>query len=345
MIEKQKGENMSENMFVAQIKKGTYRNEKVKGTFPVVSELKQAKDGSWFITVNAQKSKFKNPKIRVKLDNPENVVVSEGTVESVNETDEQAMNRIAERFKILDEMTEATIDGVVRGMVVSGPPGVGKTFGVEQVLEKDSIFDMMADKPLRHTFVKGTMSAIGLYSTLYKYSDPKNIVILDDCDSILFNEDALNILKAALDSGKKRKISWNSDSHFLRREGVPDTFEFKGSVIFITNLKFDNVRATKIKDHLEAILSRCHYLDLTMDTARDKILRIKQIARDGGLFDTKGLTKEQEVEIIDFMVANQKKLREVSLRMAQKIADLRNMSKTGDRWKSLAETTCMKRAA
>ena len=81
------------------------------------------------------------------------------------------MNRIAERFKILDEMTEATIDGVVRGMVVSGPPGVGKTFGVEQVLEKDSIFDMMADKPLRHTFVKGTMSAIGLYSTLYKYSE------------------------------------------------------------------------------------------------------------------------------------------------------------------------------
>jgi len=341
---KKKGENMSENQFVAQINKGLYRNQKVKGAFPVVSELKQAKDGSWFITVNAQESKFKKDKIRVKVD-PENVTVSEGSVESVNETDEQAMNRIAERFKILDEMTEATIDGLVRGMVVSGPPGVGKTFGVEQVLEKDSLFDMMADKPLRHTFVKGTMSAIGLYSTLYKYSDPKSIVVLDDCDSILFNEDALNILKAALDSGKKRKISWNSDSHFLRREGVPDTFEFKGSVIFITNLKFDNMRATKIKDHLQAILSRCHYLDLTMDTARDKILRIKQIARDGGLFDTKGLTKDQEVEIINFMVDNQKRLREVSLRMAQKIADLRNMSKTGDRWMSLAESTCMKRVA
>ena len=216
----------------------------------------------------------------------------------------------------------ATIDGVVRGMVVSGPSGVGKTFGVEQVLEKDSLFDMMADKPSRHTFVKGTMSAIGLYSTLYKYSDPKNIVILDDCDSILFNEDALNILKAALDSGKKRKISGTLTHTSWRREGVPDTFEFKGSVIFITNLKFDNVRATKIKDHLEAILSRCHYLDLTMDTARDKILRIKQIARDGGLFDTKGLTKDQEVEIINFMVDNQKRLREVSLRMAQKLQTL-----------------------
>jgi len=239
-------------------------------------------------------------------------------------------------------MTNATLDGIVRGMIVTGPPGVGKTFGVEQVLEKDSLFDMMANRPIRHTFVKGAMSAIGLYSTLYKYSDSKSIVVLDDCDSILWNEDALNILKAALDSGKKRRISWNSDSNFLRREGVPGEFEFSGSVIFITNLKFDSTRQTKIKDHLEAILSRCHYLDLTLDTTRDKIMRIKQIARDGGLFDTKGLTKIQEQEIIEFMVEKQDRLREVSLRMAQKIADLRNMNK--DRWKVLTESTCMKRA-
>jgi len=335
-------------MNVVQIENGSYRNQEVNGIFPVVKGITKAKDGSFFVTVNAKETEFNNPKIRVKVDMQEQVTELEGSAgKVVTETDEEAIERIAERFSILEEMTGATIDGVVRGMVVTGPPGVGKTFGVEQVLEKDSLFDVMADKPLRHTFVKGAMSAIGLYSTLYKYSDPKNIVILDDCDSILFNEDALNILKAALDSGQKRRISWNSDSHFLRREGVPSEFEFKGSVIFITNLKFDNVRSTKIKDHLDAIMSRCHYLDLTLDTTRDKILRIKQIARDGGLFDKKGLSKEQEVEIIDFMVENQTKLREISLRMAQKIADLRKMSiqqlGDGSRWKRLAETTCMKR--
>ena len=335
-------------MNVVQIENGSYRNQEVNGIFPVVKGITKAKDGSFFVTVNAKETEFNNPKIRVRVDMQEQVTELEGSAgKVVTETDEEAIERIAERFSILEEMTGATIDGVVRGMVVTGPPGVGKTFGVEQVLEKDSLFDVMADKPLRHTFVKGAMSAIGLYSTLYKYSDPKNIVILDDCDSILFNEDALNILKAALDSGQKRRISWNSDSHFLRREGVPSEFEFKGSVIFITNLKFDNVRSTKIKDHLDAIMSRCHYLDLTLDTTRDKILRIKQIARDGGLFDKKGLSKQQEVEIIDFMVENQTKLREISLRMAQKIADLRKMSiqqlGDGSRWKRLAETTCMKR--
>ena len=325
-------------MSVVQITNGFYRNQEVTGIFPVVQELKEAKDGSHFITVDASETEYNRAKMRVKV-RPENIE----TVSQHRETDEQVMDRIAERFSILDEMTEATIDGIVRGMVVSGPPGIGKTYGVEQILEKDSLFDVMADNPLRHTFVKGTMSPIGLYAMLYKYSDSKNIVVLDDCDSILFDENALNILKAALDSGKKRMISWNSDSHFLRREGVPDRFEFKGSVIFITNLKFDNVRSTKIKDHLEAIMSRCHYLDLTLDTTRDKILRIKQIARDGGLFDTKGLSKDQEVDIVSFLEENQKRMREISLRMAQKLADLCKMAPENNRWKRLAETTCMKR--
>ena len=333
-------------MNIVKIENGTYNNTEINGCFPLVKGITKSKDGSYFVKVKVTDSDEKvftgRDACRIKIENQDQVTEVEGSAnKKVVETDDQGMDRIKERFDILDEMTNATLDGIVRGLVVTGPPGVGKTFGVEQVLEKDSIFDMMADKPMRHTFVKGAMSAIGLYSTLYKYSDSKSIVVLDDCDTILFNEDALNILKAALDSTKKRKISWNSDSNFLRREGVPGEFEFNGSVIFITNLKFDSTRQTKIKDHLEAILSRCHYLDLTLDTTRDKLLRIRQIAREGGLFDTKGLTKIQEQEIIEFMYEKKDRLREISLRMAQKIADLRNMDK--NRWKVLTESTCMKR--
>ena len=334
-------------MNIVKIENGTYNNTEINGCFPLVQGITKSKDGSYFVKVKVTDSDEKvftgRDACRIKIDNQDQVTEVENVKlgKKVAETDEQGMDRIAERFEILEEMTNATLDGIVRGMVVTGPPGVGKTYGVEQVLEKDSLFDMMADKPLRHTFVKGAMSAIGLYSKLYEYKDSKNILVLDDCDTILFNEDALNILKAALDSCKKRKISWNTDSNLLRREGVPSSFEFNGSVIFITNIKFDNMRSTKIKDHLEAILSRCHYLDLTLDTTRDKLLRIKQIAREGGLFDTKGLTKIQEQEIIEFMYENKNKLREISLRMAQKIADLRNMD--GKRWKVLTESTCMKR--
>jgi hypothetical protein len=156
----------------------------------------------------------------------------------------------------------------------------------------------------------------------------------------VFQDDvALNILKAALDSGKKRRICWNSDSAMLRREGVPDTFDFKGSAIFITNLKFDHLKSKKLQDHLEALQSRCHFLDLTLDTMRDKFLRIKQIFRQGQLFNDYDFTPEQGDEILNFMDENKDRLREMSLRMALKIADL---TKVSSNWRALAENTVMK---
>jgi hypothetical protein len=133
-----------------------------------------------------------------------------------------------------------------------------------------------------------------------------------------------------------------SESSALRREGIPDSFEFKGSVIFITNLKFDTMKSQKLRDHLDALQSRCHYLDLTLDTMRDKILRIKQIANDGVLFQDYDFEPVVQDEIIGFMDANKNKLREMSLRMALKIADLRKSFPLN--WKRMAETTCMRSA-
>lgn len=258
------------------------------------------------------------------------------------ETDEQAMSRIRERFEILHSMTKAAINGDIRAMIVSGPPGVGKSFGVEAEVDKAVLFDQISGKRLRAEVVKGSATAIGLYQTLYRYSDRNCLVVFDDCDSILLDDVALNLLKGALDSGKKRTISWLGESHTLRREGIPDRFEFKGSVIFITNLKFDQMRSQKLRDHLDALQSRCHYLDLTLDTMRDKILRIRQIAADGELFQDYEFDAAAQQEIIDFMSTNQLRLREVSLRMALKVADLRKSF--AENWQRLAETTCMKAA-
>ena len=261
-------------------------------------------------------------------------------VDNPKETDEQIMNRLRDRFEILTEMTQASIEGVVRGMVVTGPPGVGKSFGVEEVLEKNNLFDKLAGNKLRFAIEKGAASAIGLYKLLYTYSDKSNVLVLDDCDTVLYDETSLNLLKAALDSSKKRKLSWNTDSALLRREGIPDTFEFNGSVIFITNLKFDNVRG-KIKDHLDAIMSRCHYLDLTMDTTREKMLRCKQIVADGMLNEYK-FTKEEEQEVLDYIFDNKDRMREISLRMVCKVADLKKSMSS--KWQAMVQATCMKRA-
>ena len=259
-----------------------------------------------------------------------------------NETDDEIKARLRERFNILDDMTRAVKKGTVRAMIVSGPPGVGKSFGVEAVLGKhDTMANIAGNEKLKkYEVVKGAMSALGLYSKLYQFSDPKNILVFDDCDSVLLDDLSLNILKAALDSGKKRMIHWNTDSHMLRREGVPDSFEFKGGAIFITNIKFENVKSKKLRDHLEALESRCHYLDLTIDTEREKVLRITQIVEDGMLEKYEFQHNEVE-EILNFIDENKKKLRELSLRMVLKIADLRKGFP--DRWQGIASMTCMRR--
>jgi DNA-binding NarL/FixJ family response regulator len=255
-------------------------------------------------------------------------------------TDEELIEKTRARFQVLTDMTKAVKAGDVRAMIVTGPPGVGKSFGVEEVLTKDDLFNTLGERKPRYEIVKGAMSAIGLYSKLYEFSSEKNVIVFDDCDSVLLDDLSLNILKAALDSSKKRTISWNTDSRILRSEGIPDRFEFKAGAIFITNIKFENVRSKKLQDHLAALESRCHYIDLQMDTDREKVLRIKQIVADG-MLDEYELSDVAKIDVVDFVSTNRAKLRELSLRTVLKVAQLRKAF--ADNWEAMAEVTVMKR--
>lgn len=339
-------------MSVVLVRNGSYRNVPIINTkFTLVKGFQQGKKGNYITVRNDGIFPIAIDNIKVKVEDMSDFEFVEGsapTEQAVNkapavvESDEEAMDRIATRFAILDEMARATTNGGIRAMIVSGPPGVGKSFGVEQQLEKASMFDRLAGKTLKYEVVKGAMTALGLYATLFKHSDKNHVLVFDDCDSVLMDDLSLNILKAALDSGKRRRIYWNSDSSMLRREGIPDAFDFNGSCIFITNIKFENLRSKKLQDHLEALQSRCHFLDLTIDTERDKMLRIKQVHRDtdGGLFRDYHFDGDQGEQVLQFMFENKNRLRELSMRMALKIADLVKIS---DNWKLLAESTVMKR--
>lgn len=338
------------------IKNGSYRNMNVSGkTFQLVKQFQPGANGGFVTVENGNQFPGCPEKLRIKLNS---VADYEFTTESdtavqqlVTQTevdpnagvsDEERIEQIAQRFQILEDMTKAATQNEITAMIVSGPPGVGKSYGVEQEIEKATLFDQIAGRRLRAEVVKGSATPIGLYQTLYKYSDRNCLVVFDDCDAILMDDVALNLLKGALDSGKKRKISWLAESRVLRSEGIPDSFHFKGSVIFITNLKFDKVRSQKLRDHLDALQSRCHYLDLTLDSMRDKILRIKQIAKSGALFQDLDIEQSGQDDIIEFMDSNKNRLREMSLRMAIKIAQLYK-SFPGN-WRAMSESTCMKSA-
>jgi hypothetical protein len=340
-------------MSVIRIKRGTYRNAPViNTTFKLVRGYQVGAKGGYVTVKNEGHFPIDIDNIKIKVDNissieylsgePMTEAVVESQVSLPQETDEEAMNRISTRFQIMDEMTKACIAGDIRALIVTGPPGVGKSHTVIQEMEKASLFDKIAQRNPRFEIVKGAISGIGLFATLYKFADPRNVLVFDDCD-VWSDPDALNVLKGALDSGKKRRISWNKDSRLLRDEGVPNSFDFHGSIIFITNVDVaNNNKRSTVKAHIDALQSRAHYLDLTIDTERDKMLRVRQVHRDtnNGLFEDYGFTDEQSTEILDFMESNLTSLREISLRMAVKIADLVKVSKN---WKMLAEATCVKR--
>ena len=259
--------------------------------------------------------------------------------QAITQTDEERMAEIAERFDILNDMSKACIAGDIRAMIVSGPPGVGKSYTVEREVEKAQLLDQLAGTRLRAEVVKGSATPIGLYQTLYKYSDKNCVLVFDDADQIFFDPVSLNLLKGALDTGKKRKISWLAESAALRREGIPDSFNFHGSVIFLTNISFENVKSKVLKDHLEALQSRCHFVELKMDNDRDKLLRIKQLINEGMLDDYE-FDESTKEDVIEFLVENKSRLREISLRSAIKTADLRRAFP--DKWRVLAKTSLLK---
>ena len=329
------------------LKEGTY---KIRGkdvdlagmVFPLVDGYKVGTQGGYITVDGSAVAGFPDRNIKIKVTDAncfdDNV---KAKVTQREETDEETIERLRERFEMLEDMTKATKRGDVRAMIVSGPPGVGKSHGVEKVLGKHELIAQLGDRPAKYEVVKGAMSAIGLYCKLYKHADKDNVLVFDDCDSVFSDELSLNILKAALDSKKNRKICWNTDSFKLRNEGVPDSFNFAGSAIFITNIKFDNVKSKKMRDHLEALESRCHYIDLTIDTDREKMLRIKQITKDG-MLDEYELGEHVVDDIVDYMESNKTKLRELSLRTVLKIADLAKAFPS--KWEAMAENTVMRRS-
>jgi len=325
---------------------GSYRGAPITDTeFPLLAGPKMGAKGE-FATVDASEALgAENSKIRVQLvDYTVNGETAAALVKKT-ETDEQVIERIAERFEILDIMTQGTIDGDIRAMIVVGPPGVGKSYGVIKKLQESpaAIKAHLTNQPVPFQVIKGAMTALGLYVSLYEHQREGNVLIFDDCDTILQDELSLNLLKAALDTSKVRRIYWNADSHKLGNQGIPSSFEFKGSIIFITNIKFDTIRSAKLRDHLGALMSRCHYLDLTMDTMRDRFLRIRQIADTGELFARhKQAARDRQEEILTFIYENRDRLNEMSLRMAVKIGDLVVMNP--EKWQALAENTCMKRS-
>lgn len=260
------------------------------------------------------------------------------------ETDAEAVARIRETFAMLDTITDACARGTVRGLVVSGPPGIGKSHGVEATLRAANLFNRVRDDQVKFEIVGSGLSHINLYKKLWARQGAGQVLVFDDCDEVLLDEDMLNMLKQALSSGARRRISWNKESRILASENIDREFDFEGSVIFLSNIDFERTisRGSRLSDHLRAIMSRCHYLDMAMGSQRDLLLRIRQVVEDG-MLEPYDFNEAQVSMILSWVSAHADSLRDLSLRTVIKIADF--VRSDPQNWESLVESTCLHREA
>ncbi len=245
-------------------------------------------------------------------------LVIEGPKSVSYETDEQIDRKLKDRFEILEMMTSAAIDGDVKSLIVSGPAGLGKSYTVEKALEN------WDPEERKHTVIKGYVKATGLYKTLYQYRNKGQMIVFDDSDSIFMDDTTLAMLKAVCDSTERRRVSYLAEFNMIDEASadvIPRSFQFDGTIVFITNLDFDSIieKGNKLAPHLSAMVSRSHYIDLAMKTRRDYFIRIKQVVEQGLL---SSLDKMQERIVMTFIEKHQDNLREMSLRVAIKLADL-----------------------
>lgn len=248
------------------------------------------------------------------------------------ETDEERYARIRQRYTTLERMARRVAEGKLPSLIVSGPPGLGKSYTVEQVLEQDEV---------EHDLMRGTISAPGLYIALWGMRDG-GVVVLDDCDDVFRDETCLNILKAVLDSSSRRVVSYRKRAHWLEELGIDPSFEFKGSVVFCTNIDFEAIvaRGGALAPHFGALIDRSLYLSLTMRTQADFLTRIRMVAVDDDTLVDEGLTHDQAEEVMVFVEDNARHFYNLSIRLVIQIASCYMEDK--ENWKFDIEATKMR---
>lgn len=248
-------------------------------------------------------------------------------VAEVVKTDEELREEINTRFDAMHKLVRITAQGDNRAMIISGAPGLGKTHGVDKELA-----NVEGIKVVR---ISGYTRATGVFKTLYKHRHSNCVVVLDDID-VFSDENMLNLLKAACDMREQRTISWLSNRPLEDDEGdeLPSSFDFEGSIIFLTNKDLDReiAQGGKLAPHLDAMISRSLYVNMKIRTTRDYLICLERAVKQGAL-SQRGVEPELEQQIMEFVKSNIDKMHDLSVRALLKIA---NLAKADQDWKSMA---------
>jgi hypothetical protein len=236
---------------------------------------------------------------------------------------------VNKRFQFLNKTVKMVAKGLQNSAVISGSGGLGKSYSVKKALYEAGLKDLSVEgtqegvrlnRSKSFVVVKGYSTAKGLFRTIYESKD--SVLVFDDCDSVLKDPVALNLLKGALDSYDTRIISWNAD---MRDDDLPKSFIYTGRIIFISNLPESKID--------QAIRSRSAVIDVSMTT--DEV-----VDRMGVMIEEDEFLPEFEknikVDALEFIAKMKNKMREINLRTLITVCKVRAADEDGT-WAEMAE--------
>lgn len=237
-------------------------------------------------------------------------------------------NVLEENYANVEKYIQGICKGEFRSVIVNGPPGVGKSFSVDAYLQQYAQEDA-------YKVVAGHMTPLSLYGNLYQYRHAGDVLVLDDIDSVFSKIEGINLLKAAMDTKPVRRINWESSSATVVSMGLPAGFEFRGSVVLISNIGF-NRKQSKLQEHLDALKDRSYSLKISNGTKEELYQQVCFMVIKKKLLQGYELSGSQQSEILDYIGGNLEKIHKISLRLAMKLASLMKANPTD--WRSMADS-------
>ncbi|MDA9843186.1 hypothetical protein N9C44_01795 [bacterium] len=247
------------------------------------------------------------------------------------EHEQTIIKAVLKKFDILiDRVTNfATSEsGIFKGIIVTGPPGTGKSFTIGNAL---AAVGKLLGKTIFQK-ITGDISAVGLYACLHKNNQKNRILWFDDCAGLLDNETCLEILKAVTNrTNEPRTVMWTKQrSKYFETNNIPNEFNYHGHIIISTNKSVMPADQTpKMRDHFGAIISRMPPTDLTL-SREEGFIYTKYLIENGGMLDEKcvsligGYSAEVKTDTLEFLYENQDNIHEISPRQADAIAGFRH---------------------
>ena len=258
-----------------------------------------------------------------------------------------ARKRIFLRYNAMGRLARKLIERKLPSLIVSGPPGLGKSYTLDTELSASGRYRHDGLEPLEdggnwYDHISGGCTAPGLYHALWNMRQG-GVLLIDDCDAVFHDEESINLLKIATDSSKKRLLSWRKRAHWLDLYKIDRTFDFNGHVAFLTNIDFEQEiqKNNRHTEHFKALIDRAHYLCLTLRTQRDFMIRIRQVAIEEGMLERDHRLNALQAEtVLQYIEENKYRFYNLSLRLVGQIAIA--MQADPDHWQADVEATKMK---